>query len=182
MPKPPPPAIQEEPFGRSTNMRMSSFNKEGKSSATLPLNRGANEPRHEYTANHCNTMPLPVICHQQQYRSQVFQPNSANASPFPVHRNSMGSHQPHSTLPSAIRFATATPLVGHSFTAANFLRRVPHVKNAESPYGILGLGAGHHTFSKLLHDPLCHSIPEDRDSANYSMISDQDREMFAAGH
>lgn len=76
---------------------------------------------------------------------------------------------------------------------------MPYIKTAESPYGHLGLGSGHHTFSKLLHDPLgvpntsppthsqsSHStfatvvatIPEDRDSANYSMISDQDREMY----
>lgn len=165
--KPPPPVIQEEPFGRSTNMKMSSFNKEGKSSATLPLNRGSIEPRHEYSNSHCNTMPLPIGCHQQQYRSQVFLPSSLN--------NPNRPHQLHTTLPNGIRFAPA-----HQ---ANFLRRMPHVKNAESPYGILGLGAGHHTFSKLLHDPLCHSIaasviPEDRDSANYSMISDHDREMY----
>lgn len=106
-------------------------------------------------------MPLPVGCHQQQYRSQIFLPNALNNK----------SHL-HTTLPNGIRYAP-----NHS---TNFLRRMPHVKNAESPYGILGLGAGHHTFSKLLHDPLmCHSIassaiPEDRDSANYSMISEHD--------
>lgn len=143
-------------------MKMSSFNKEGKSSATLPLTRGPVEPRHEYTNSHCNTMPLPVGCHQQQYRSQIFLPNALNNK----------SHL-HTTLPNGIRYAPNHP--------ANFLRRMPHVKNAESPYGILGLGAGHHTFSKLLHDPLmCHhsiatsAIPEDRDSANYSMISEHD--------
>ena len=166
--KPPQPVIQEEPFGRSTNMKMSSFNKEGKLSATLPLNRGPIEARHDYN-NHCNTMPLPVGCHQQQYRSQVFQPNAAIQQnlqqSLPLHRSSQ-----HSTLPNNIRYIASNQ---------NFLRRVPHVKNAESPYGILGLGAGHHTFSKLLQDPLCHSIasvaiPEDHidhmDSSNYSMI------------
>lgn len=160
--KPPQPVIQEEPFGRSTNMKMSSFNQDGKSSATLPLTRGPIDIRNEFI-NHCSTMPLPVGCHQQQYRSQIFAPNS----PRP---------QMHTTLPNGLRYSNVT--------SQNFLRRMPHVKNAESPYGILGLGAGHHTFSKLLHDPLmCHSIagmaiPEDRDSANYSMISDHDREMY----
>lgn len=221
--KPPQPAIAEEPFGRSTNMRMSSFNNLAgvigscnQSSATLPLNRASVEhQRLEYaSANHCNTMPL-----QSQHRSQSFQPgaaisasmcastaSAASGSPYAMHRNSLGnsqqqqqqpqhpyqpqSHQQHSTLPSAIRFAANTAgsqstgggIPQPSAATANFLRRVPHVKNAESPYGILGLGAGHHTFSKLLHDPLmCHSIPEDRDSANYSMISESDREMFAGG-
>lgn len=155
---------------------MSSFNKEaaagsGKSaSATLPLNRGSVEPRHEYSSTHCNTMPLPVGCHQQQYRSQVFLPNSMNQAQLQQH---LQQRSVHSTIPNGIRFAPAHP------AAVNFLRRMPHMKNAESPYGILGLGAGHHTFSKLLQDPLlCHhgiaAIPEDhRDSANYSMISSE---------
>lgn len=166
--KPPPPAIQEEPFGRSTNMKMSSFNnnENGKSSATLPLTRGPPiEQRHDF-ANHCSTMPLPIGCHQQQqqqFRSQMFATPTASKS------------QLHTTLPNGLR----------NTNAQHFLRRIPHVKNAESPYGILGLGAGHHTFSKLLHDPLmCHTIaaiPEDRDSANYSMISDHDRDMYSGG-
>lgn len=173
--KPPPaPAIQEEPFGRSTNMKMSSFNNNepttGKSSATLPLIRAAPiEHRHDF-ANHCSTMPLPIGCHQQhnqQFRSQLFGTPTASKS------------QLHTTLPNGLRYngTTNTPIQQH-----HFLRRIPHVKNAESPYGTLGLGAGHHTFSKLLHDPLmCHNIgviPEDRDSANYSMISDHDRDMY----
>lgn len=162
--KPPQPVIQEEPFGRSTNMKMSSFNQDGKSSATLPLTRGGPIDIRNDFMNHCSTMPLPIGCHQQQYRSQIFAPNSIQRP------------QLHTTLPNGLRYSNAT--------SQNFLRRMPHVKNAESPYGILGLGAGHHTFSKLLHDPLmCHgiagmAIPEDRDSANYSMISDHDREMY----
>lgn len=157
--KPAQPAIQEEPFGRSTNMRMSSFNNEihVKSSATLPISRPSPmENRYEYN-NHCSTMPLPIGCHQQQqqlqFRSQNFTTPTASKT------------QLHTTLPNGVRYSNPT-----------FLRRVPlHVQNAESPYGILGLGAGHHTFSKHLHDPLMfNSIPEDRDSANYSMISERD--------
>lgn len=164
--KPPQPAIQEEPFGRSTNMRMSSFNADmaNQSSATLPMNRIPVDLRHNFTNNHCNTMPLPIGCHQQQqqqqYRTQQFITPTASKTQLA---------QLHTTLPNGVRYANP-----------NFMRRVPlHVQTAESPYGILGLGAGHHTFSKLLHDPLMfNSIPEDRDSANYSMISEHDRDMY----
>lgn len=156
--KPPQPAIQEEPFGRSTNMVMSSFNRDS-SCATLPMHRVQSaEPFYDY-ANHCNTMPLPISNHQQQQQHvpQFITPSASKA-------------QLHTTLPNGVRYANPV----------NFIRRVPlHVQNADSPYGTLGLGAGHHTFSKLLHDPLVFgSIPEDRDSANYSMISDQDRDIY----
>lgn len=161
--KPPPPAIQEEPFGRSTNMVMSSFIKDT-SSATLPIHRVQSaEPFYDF-ANHCNTMPLPITNnHLQQQQQRIPQFITPSASKL----------QLHTTLPNGVRYANP----------ANFVRRVPlHVQTAESPYGILGLGAGHHTFSKLLHDPLAfnsiNSIPEDRDSANYSMISDQERDIY----
>lgn len=75
--------------------------------------------------------------------------------------------QPHTTLPNGVRYSNP-----------HFLRRLPHVtKAAESPYGHLGYGAGHHAFAKLPHET--HpTIPEDRDSANYSMASDQDCGLY----
>lgn len=156
--KPPPPAIQEEPFGRSTNMVMSSFNRD---SATLPIHRVQSaEPFYDF-ANHCSTMPLPITNPQQLQHHRIPQFITPTTS----------KPQLHTTLPNGVRYANPT----------NLIRRVPlHVQTADSPYGILGLGAGHHTFSKLLHDPLVFSsIPEDRDSANYSMVSDQEREIYA---
>lgn len=156
----PQPAIQEEPFGRSTNMVMSSFIKDS-SSATLPIHRVQSaEPFYDF-ANHCNTMPLPITNHQQQQQQRIPQFITPSSS----------KPQLHTTLPNGVRYANPT----------NFIRRVPlHVQTADSPYGTLGLGSGHHTFSKLLHDPLVFgSIPEDRDSANYSMISDQERDIYA---
>ncbi|XP_053680361.1 protein tincar [Anopheles nili] len=185
--KAPPPAIQEEPFGRSTNMKMSSFNKDG-TSATLPLSRGASD-MHRSDYPQCSTMPLPAGYHQQHQPHHYHSQASFTQAP----PGTGGARQPvqqHTTLPNGLRYATSSN---------QFLKRLPYMKNAESPYGHLGLGAGHHTFSKLLHDPLgmpnqggmpvhshsSHStflppatIPEDRDSANYSMISDQDREMY----
>ncbi|XP_065077585.1 protein tincar [Ochlerotatus camptorhynchus] len=177
--KPPPPAIQEEPFGRSTNMKMSSFNKDG-SSATLPLTRGSADGHRDYPQ--CSTMPLPAGYHQQQHH---YHSQSSFTSPNSSSRQQL--LQQHTTLPNGVRYQSN-----------QFLKRMPYIKTAESPYGHLGMGSGHHTFSKLLHDPLgmpnssppthsqsSHStfatvttIPEDRDSANYSMISDQDREMY----
>lgn len=156
--KPPPPAIQEEPFGRSTNMVMSSFIQDN-ASATLPIHRVQSaEPFYDF-ANHCSTMPMPITNHQQLQRIPQFITPSTSKP------------QLHTTLPNGVRYANPT----------NFIRRVPlHVQNADSPYGILGLGAGHHTFSKLLHDPLAfNSIPEDRDSANYPMLSGQERDIYA---
>lgn len=174
--KPPQPAIQEEPFGRSTNMVMSSFIKDS-SSATLPIHRVQSaEPFYDF-ANHCNTMPLPITNHLQQQQQQMQQQQQQQQQYQPIPQFIMPSSskpQLHTTLPNGVRYANPT----------NFIRRVPlHVQTAESPYGILGLGAGHHTFSKLLHDPLAFSsIPEnfreDRDSANYSMISDQERDIY----
>lgn len=143
---------------------MSSFNKDCISSATLPLTRGVPDvPR---TEHHCNTMPLPVGCHQQ-YRPQQQYQQAQQQQNQPIYVSNQPKSQLHTTLPNGLRYTQNN----------QFLRRLPHMKNTESPYGHLGLGAGHHTFSKLLHDPL-HSlglpppIPEDRDSANYSMASD----------
>lgn len=161
--KPPQPVIQEEPFGRSTNMVMSSFITDSKSSATLPISRVNQEPRYDFN-NHCSTMPFP-ISHQQQQQPFVNQHFTPTASRTQLH---------HTTLPNGVRYSNPQ----------QFLRRMPYMQNADSPYGILGLGAGHHTFSKLLHDPLMHNnlashvIPEDRDSANYSMISDHERDLY----
>lgn len=161
-------------------------------SATLPMQRSAPEQKFDYTA-HCSTMPLPVGCHSQQlassnnggYASTSAMTSSMGPPPPPSQVSSfktpsmhyanaavaLGStaaaHTPHTTLPNGVRYSNP-----------HFLRRLPHVsKAAESPYGHLGYGAAHHAFSKLPHDT--HpTIPEDRDSANYSMASDQDCALY----
>lgn len=165
------PVIQEEPYARSTNMRMSSFNNNNNNSATLPLQR--NEHKIDYS--HCSTMPLPIGCHNQQqsYKSQhgYSNPQSLLSSP-----QSLPSQQ-HTTLPNGVRYSNT-----------HFLRRLPQISKAESPYGHLGLGSGHHTFSKLIQEPLhiglnhpAAAIPEDRDSANYSMTSEPEYVYATAG-
>ncbi|KAH8248205.1 hypothetical protein KR038_004790 [Drosophila bunnanda] len=200
-PRPPQPPIQEEPYGRCTNMRMSSFNADPPTipsaainSATLPLQRTVPEQRFDYTA-HCSTMPLPVGCHSQQlagsggYASTSAMTSSMGGGSMPppppqvssfktpslhyanaavaLGNGNNNGQQPHTTLPNGVRYSNP-----------HFLRRLPHVtKAAESPYGHLGYGAGHHAFAKLPHET--HpTIPEDRDSANYSMASDQDCGLY----
>ncbi|EDW95834.2 uncharacterized protein Dyak_GE25500, partial [Drosophila yakuba] len=198
-PRPPQPPIQEEPYGRCTNMRMSSFNADPSAtssavinSATLPPQRSVPEQKFDYTA-HCSTMPLPVGCHSQQLAgsgngyaststmtssmagggmppsqvSSFMTPNSMHYANASVALGNGSGQQPHTTLPNGVRYSNP-----------HFLRRLPHVtKAAESPYGHLGYGAGHHAFVKLPHET--HpTIPEDRDSANYSMASDQDCGLY----
>ncbi|XP_068152497.1 protein tincar isoform X1 [Drosophila tropicalis] len=202
-PRPPQPPIQEEPYGRCTNMRMSSFNSDPHSnassasssatvinSATLPLQRSIPEQKFDYTA-HCSTMPLPVGCHSQQlagtgggagtggYASTSAMTSSmvgnSTVSSFKTpsihYANAavaLGSGQLHTTLPNGVRYSNP-----------HFLRRLPHVsKAAESPYGHLGYGAAHHAFGKMGHEATHPTIPEDRDSANYSMASDQDCGLY----
>lgn len=176
------PAIQEEPYARSTNMRMSSFNNNNNNSATLPLQR----TEHKIDYSHCSTMPLPIGCHNQQQQQQHHQsyksqhgysnPQSLLSSPLPPPQQPTPPTQ-HTTLPNGVRYSNT-----------HFLRRLPQISKAESPYGHLGLGSGHHTFSKLIQDPL-HiiggggqpTIPEDRDSANYSMSSEPEYVYATAG-
>lgn len=189
-------------------MRMSSFNADPINanvinSATLPMQRTVPEQKFDYTV-HCSTMPLPVGCHSQQlagvvnngggasnggYAStsamtqsvgpaQPAQPSQVSSFKTPSMHYANAAvalggaaapahNTPHTTLPNGVRYSNP-----------HFLRRLPHVsKAAESPYGHLGYGAAHHVFSKLPHET--HpTIPEDRDSANYSMASDQECGLY----
>lgn len=204
-PRPPQPPIQEEPYGRCTNMRMSSFNADPAAnvinSATLPMQRTAPEQKFDYTV-HCSTMPLPVGCHSQQLAGGVNNGSGSNGgyASTSAMTSSMGPVQQQPPPPSQVssfktpsmHYANAAVALGGASAATphttlpngvrysnpHFLRRLPHVsKAAESPYGHLGYGAAHHVFSKLPHET--HpTIPEDRDSANYSMASDQECALY----
>lgn len=117
-----PAVIQEEPYGRCTNMKLSSFKDNGSASNTLPLNRGSSNEPPPVDYSQCNTMPLMPGAHQIHRMS-------ANDSP-----------KQRTTLPSNIRYSSGG---GH------YLRQMPQLKNAESPYAA-GLGSGHHTFAPSL--------------------------------
>lgn len=96
-PPPPPPPL--EPFGRSTNMRMTSFMEAGaasSSSATLP-HYPTQQPPPTFPYPHCSTMP-----------------HTTNPAP---QQTSLGSHhliypRPHTTIPThhnGIRLFPAMP-------------------------------------------------------------------------
>jgi hypothetical protein len=133
-----PAVIQEEPYGRITNNhKMSSFIRDGNgvigsSCNTLPNNRTnggmVNDQQAVIDYSQCSTMPLMPGAHQ-------------------IHRMSANdsTKQQRTTLPSNIRYSSA----------GNFMRQMPQLKNAESPYAT-GLGSGHHTFSSRLiqNEPL----------------------------
>jgi hypothetical protein len=132
-----PAVIQEEPYGRITNNhKMSSFCVNGGTSNTLPHNRSiANgnaviDQASIIDYSQCNTMPLmPSASAHQHHRMSV------NDSP-----------KQRTTLPSNIRYSSGV----------NYLRQMPQMKNAESPYAATGLGSGHHSFSQKLiqNEPL----------------------------
>ena len=122
--KQPQPAIIEEPFGRPSNMSLSSF-KDGQNCSTLP-SRGAQESQPDYSQ--CNTMPLPVGAHQHNNQH---------------HRISANEPRQRTTLPNNIRYS-----------AGQYLRQIPHIKNAENIYGYGIAGSGHHTFSKHIQNEI----------------------------
>lgn len=152
-----PAVIQEEPYGRITNMKMSSFNVNGPASAsnTLPSSRAsAIEQPHTIDYSQCNTMPLMPGAHQINRMS-------ANDSP-----------KQRTTLPNNIRYSSG------GTTGQHYLRQMPQLKNAESPYAT-GLGSGHHTFSPkailIQNEPL----PPPPNMSPYPMSQSQSQQQFA---
>ncbi|KAI8121868.1 Protein tincar [Lucilia cuprina] len=194
--KQPQPVIQEEPYGRCTNMRMSSFSTgSSTNSATLPLQRSHTDQKIDYS-QHCSTMPLPLNSHNhyQQAQSAVYatsahsmfqtQNTVTNVSSFktPLYANSgvaMSGHKPNQTydrveqtrppIPSPPHVTHTTLPNGARYSNPNILRRHPYIKGADPLYS-------HQTFSKIGYESslVNSTIHEDRDSANYSMISDQE--------
>lgn len=133
-----PAVIHEEPYGRITHMKMSTF-KDGSNSNTLPTRVGDNNSMIDYSQCNTNTMPLPPSVHQ-------------------IHRVSMNEPK-RTTLPNNIRYS-----------AGQYIRQMSQLKNAESPYGMCGLGSGHHTFSKLIQNdvtPSINTMPSSHSHQNY---------------
>ena len=144
----------EEPFGRSTNMRMTSFTEGQPSSATLP-----HYPTQPAAAiyPHCSTMPLP---HGSSHSAAAPMSGSCGSVPAPrVVLEQSGSL--HTTLPSGARLLHPQP------TPA-FVKRFPSV---QQPWPVLP--GAHHTFPNALNGVLGHHHA-DRDSANFSMASSGD--------
>lgn len=154
-----PAVIQEEPYGRITNMKMSSF-KDGSGSAcnTLPSSRGSSNEQGSVDYSQCNTMPLMPGAH-------LMNRMSVNDSP-----------KQRTTLPNNIRYSA-----GGGAGGGHYLRQMPQLKNAESPYAT-GLGSGHHTFSSKLiqNEPLPpppHPMSQSQSQQQFAMTSSSIHQM-----
>ncbi|XP_014480514.1 PREDICTED: protein tincar [Dinoponera quadriceps] len=172
------PLNPEEPFGRSTNMRMTSFTESNDiriqaSSATLP--HYPTQPIVTYP--HCSTMPLPHASHS------VATANMSGGS-----TGSCGSVPRHTFVPPHTTVPTHTTLPSHhngvrllhgggaSGGPSNpFVKRFPPVQLHTQPWAL----PGHHTFPQLPQSnnklsATAQIRQSDRDSANFSMASSGD--------
>ncbi|XP_076179805.1 transmembrane protein tincar isoform X2 [Ptiloglossa arizonensis] len=168
----------EEPFGRSTNMRMTSFTESNDirvhaASATLP--HYPTQPAVTYP--HCSTMPLPHASHSMAGSHMSGSTGSCGSVP----RHTFVAHPPqvhattvtsHTTLPShhnGVRLL-------HAVQANNpFVKRFPPVQLHTQPWAL----PGHHTFPQQPQANGKLSVAAqirqtDRDSANFSMASSGD--------
>ncbi|KOX70133.1 Protein tincar [Melipona quadrifasciata] len=162
----------EEPFGRSTNMRMTSFTESNDirvhaSSATLP--HYPTQPVVTYP--HCSTMPLPHASHSMAGSHMGGSSGSCGSVP----RHAFVPPQVHSTVPAHTTLPSHHNGVRllHGIAAAPnnpFVKRFPPV-----PWAL----PGHHTFPQAsqVNGKLTTTAQirqSDRDSANFSMASSGD--------
>ncbi|XP_063223104.1 protein tincar [Bacillus rossius redtenbacheri] len=190
------PLVKDEPFGRSTNMRMTSFtdcpdgSRPGaSSSATLP--HYPTQPIAVATIYpHCSTMPLPSSGNVPVNHPATTGSGSCHSFP-----------RPHTTIPThhnGIRlfngpnpFVKRFPIYHHHQALSN--GRPPQV--VVGPYGTMPVNAtpgvdtvrsssltGHHTFPHMVagmkYSPQHLSSKQDRDSANFSMASSGDSDQY----
>jgi hypothetical protein len=154
-----PAVIQEEPYGRITcNMKMSSFkDSPGSASNTLPMSRGSSTEQAPVDYSQCSTMPLMPGAHH-------------------INRLSANdSQKQRTTLPNNIRYSSGGG--GH------YLRQMPQLQNAESPYAT-GLGSGHHTFSSRLiqNEPLPpppHPMSQSQSQQQFGMTPSNIHQMHS---
>ncbi|XP_024868298.1 protein tincar isoform X1 [Temnothorax curvispinosus] len=168
----------EEPFGRSTNMRMTSFTESNDiriqaSSATLP--HYPTQPIVTYP--HCSTMPLPHASHSVAAANMS---GGSTGSCGSVPRHTFVPPQVHTTMPAhttlpshhnGVRLLHATA-VG---PGNPFVKRFPPVQLHTQPWAL----PGHHTFPQMPQGnskltATAQIRQSDRDSANFSMASSGD--------
>nr|CAD7433514.1 unnamed protein product [Timema monikensis] len=193
------PLVKEEPFGRSTNMRMTSFtdnpdgSRSSSSSATLP--HYPTQPVAISTVYpHCSTMPLPSGINAVANHSVNNTTGSGSCHSFP---------RPHTTIPThhnGIRlfngpnpFVKRFPVYHHQGMSNG---RPPQIMMAPvGPFGTMPINAtpgldavrsngitGHHTFPHVAvgikYSPQHLNGKQDRDSANFSMASSGDSDQY----
>ncbi|XP_012537173.1 protein tincar isoform X2 [Monomorium pharaonis] len=167
----------EEPFGRSTNMRMTSFTESNDiriqaSSATLP--HYPTQPIVTYP--HCSTMPLPHASHSVA-AANMSGGSTGSCGSVPRHTfvpQVQTTMPAHTTLPShhnGVRLLHANA-VGPSNP---FVKRFPPVQLHTQPWAL----QGHHTFPQMPQSNNKLTVTaqirqSDRDSANFSMASSGD--------
>ncbi|XP_043528309.1 protein tincar isoform X4 [Frieseomelitta varia] len=167
----------EEPFGRSTNMRMTSFTESNDirvhaSSATLP--HYPTQPVVTYP--HCSTMPLPHASHSMAGSHMGGSSGSCGSVP----RHAFVPPQVHSTVPAHTTLPShhnGVRLLHGIAPAPNnpFVKRFPPVQLHTQPWAL----PGHHTFPQAsqVNGKLTTTAQirqSDRDSANFSMASSGD--------
>lgn len=137
-----------EPFGRATNMRLSSFKDRPQQSATLP-----HYPTQVVNPSypHCSTMPLPVS--NPTVPTMLGTGNSCNSFPrqhttIPTHHNGVRLFNPN---PYTTKRLYPSPLRGYP-----------------------PLDQRHHTFPQLMNLNQNIQHKPERDSANFSLASSND--------
>ncbi|XP_014600060.1 PREDICTED: protein tincar isoform X4 [Polistes canadensis] len=165
----------EEPFGRSTNMRMTSFTESNDiriqaSSATLP--HYPTQPIVTYP--HCSTMPLPHASHSMAGTNMSGSTGSCGSVP----RHTFVPPQVHATVPAHTTLPShhnGVRLI-HGGPGNPFVKRFPPVQLHTQPWAL----PGHHTFPQAPQNNNKLSVTaqirqqSDRDSANFSMASSGD--------
>ncbi|XP_076231257.1 transmembrane protein tincar [Calliopsis andreniformis] len=166
----------EEPFGRSTNMRMTSFTESNDIrvhalSATLP--HYPTQPVVTYP--HCSTMPLPHASHSVAGSHMSGSTGSCGSVP----RHTFVTHPPqvHATVPAHTTLPThnGVRLLQSGPPNNPFVKRFPPVQLHTQPWAL----PGHHTFPQAPQTNGKLSVTaqirqSDRDSANFSMASSGD--------
>ncbi|XP_018367019.1 PREDICTED: protein tincar isoform X2 [Trachymyrmex cornetzi] len=168
----------EEPFGRSTNMRMTSFTESNDiriqaSSATLP--HYPTQPIVTYP--HCSTMPLPHASHSVAAANMS---GGSTGSCGSVPRHTFVPPQVHSTMPAHTTLPShhngVRLLHANAVGPSNpFVKRFPPVQLHTQPWAL----PGHHTFPQIPQSnnkltATAQIRQSDRDSANFSMASSGD--------
>ncbi|XP_070155335.1 protein tincar isoform X3 [Polyergus mexicanus] len=165
----------EEPFGRSTNMRMTSFTESNDiriqaSSATLP--HYPTQPIVTYP--HCSTMPLPHASHSVVAANMS---GGSTGSCGSVPRHTFVPPQVHTTMPAHTTLPSHHNGVRllHNAAGNPFVKRFPPVQLHTQPWAL----PGHHTFPQIPQSNNKLTVTaqirqSDRDSANFSMASSGD--------
>lgn len=185
--------MKDEPFGRSTNMRMTSFTDTSdggrpdlenfpSSSSTLP--HYPTQPVATAAYPHCSTMPLPSSSPASGSSHGSNSAGSGSCNLFPRQHTTIPTHHNGVRLfggPSP--FVKRFPLYHHQGINGR-----PHVVLAPvGPLVAMQANSGveitsHHTFPQvapiLKFGPQQHLHKQDRDSAHFSMASSGDSDQY----